>query len=153
MTSKKYHSVLTIHAFATFAVTGLFSFVHFVHYPLFRFIPAETFVEFHNNHIVRFMPIIGMLMTIELLSALALLLMKQDWLWIANFVLVATTWVMTGFWQGPMHIQLGKMYDPVLIETLISTDLWRMLVWFAHGALVLTAMLNPRYQKLFQPLP
>ncbi len=143
MTSKRNTSwILPLHAYVSFAMTGSMVFIQFVQYPLFRFLEPDRFVQFHNNHIVRITPFVGILMLIELFTALFLFLKKTTPLWIANFILVLSTWIMTGFWQGPMHVKLGKTFDPQLVEHLIRTNNFRVLAWVIHSILVLIALLQ-----------
>ncbi len=150
MTSKKQKSfnihnsswLLPLHAYVSFAMTGSMVFVHYVQYPLFRFIEPDRFIEFHNNHIVRITPFVGALMFIELLTALFLFLKNNSPLWVTNFILVLSTWIMTGFWQGPMHVKLGNVYDPQLVEHLISTNNFRLVAWTIHSLLVLAALIQ-----------
>lgn len=119
-----------------------------VHYQLFRFVEPHQFLQFHNNHIMRITPFVGIFMTIELLTALGLFLKEANKLWIANFILVLATWIMTGFWQGPMHIHLGRAYDPVLLELLIKTNYVRLTVWTLHAILVFIGMVQIQKKQL-----
>src|SRR4051812_39850392 len=125
--------IFPLHVLASFFMTGAMCFLHFVHYPLFRFIPYSQFYEFHNQHIVRYVPIVALMMSIELLTALYLFIKRSHYLWAVNFFLVICTWVLSGFWQGPMHTALARQYNPELLEFLIRTNIWRTSIWGIHS--------------------
>jgi len=70
--------LLSVHLLATAAMVGLIWFVQIVHYPLFAAVGADEFVAYEVAHQRLTSYVVGPLMAVEGLTALALLVAAPD---------------------------------------------------------------------------
>ena len=128
----------------TLAMFGLIWFVQVVHYPLFLIIDPSGFLAYETSHATRTGWIAAPLMTVELVSALLLLVPSLRPASIsagsARFgaLLVILLWLSTGLVQVPLHHRLHRRHHRTTIQQLIHTNWLRTLLWTARAALILT---------------
>jgi hypothetical protein len=88
-------------------MTGVSWTVQIVQYPLFALVGAAEFAPFHAAHAARITPVVFGAMRAELLSALALLVVRPAWApgWLAwaGAACAVATWALTGLVQVPQH--------------------------------------------------
>ena len=141
--------LLALHAFATIMMAGLIWFVQLVHYPLFPFVGASDFVRFEREHTRRVTWIVAPLMSLEALTAIALVAVADGVairaLTIVGALLVAIIWASTAFVQVPCHRRLSAGFDPPTARRLVATTWLRTLAWTVRAglAIVLPTMMQP----------
>ena len=93
-------------------MTGLVLFVHFVHYPAFKFVPIDRAKEFHNFHTARTGYIVIIPMLMELFSGLLMIFFAPT---ISTMVisimlglLVLLIWYETFFRVIPIHEKIAS---------------------------------------------
>ena len=132
---------LLIHAMASFMMAGVIWTVQLVHYPLFRVVGRDHWHSYHGRHVARIGPLVGPLMTLELLTAALLAFETPDslpaWAVQANLALVVLLWIVTGFVQMPQHRRLARRFDRKAIRRLVAGNWTRTAAWSLHAALVL----------------
>lgn len=133
-----------LHAIATWALVGLIWTIQLVQYPLFAAVPAEGFVRFHAEHMRRITWVVGPLMLVEALTAIALLLRtpSEPLAWI-GLALVALLWLVTAFLSVPCHRRLSAGFDRPAHATLVGTNWIRTIAWSARGGLAIALLLAP----------
>lgn len=118
------------HFGACVALAGVIWLVQLVHYPAFRFIHPEHFGVFHRFHSVQITYLVAPLMAIELITAIALLVMApQQGISYFNFASVLALWLVTFFVSVPLHRTLAHSYSLDVINKLIVTNWWRTALW------------------------
>lgn len=115
-----------------------------VHYPAFRFVPAEVFDHFHRAHVRGIGPIVLGGMAVEGFGAAWRLVVLPGWPSALGLALCATAMLWTGLVSGPIHNRLSTDPDPEQIERLIRTNLARVFFWSAHAGLSLAMALGFR---------
>ncbi len=117
-------------------MAGLTTFVHFVHYPGFRFAEAERWAEFHAFHTSRTGGVVGFPMLLELASGVALFAFAGDgllfWLTAAAGLLLALVWAETALRVVPVHnklVRAGKAEVPELTDKLVKSNRNRTIFW------------------------
>lgn len=139
-------AVLLTHAGATLALVGLIWTIQVVHYPLFAKVGAEAFATYEQSHVARITMIVGPLMLVELVCAVAIVGMRPSGVspalaW-SGFTLLAIIWISTATLQGPMHGKLSTLgvCDPKVHSALVSTNWIRTFAWSARGVLALAML-------------
>jgi hypothetical protein len=136
-------ALLLLHCFVSWLMTGVIWQVQLVHYPLFLRIGPAEFPAYEQAHKRRITYIVFPLMSLELVTALLLLLWPAAWPlalgWaILNAALVGLTWLLTAFVHMPQHTRLAHNgYDPGVLRRLVRTNWWRTLAWTFHSLLLL----------------
>lgn len=122
----------------TWAMTGIIWFVQLVQYPSFARVDADVFAEFHAHHSSAISIIVGPLMILEALSAVALLRTEGVPTWQAwqGIALVGVIWGSTFFLQVPAHTRLGSGFDEATWQFLVRTNWIRTIAWSARAILV-----------------
>jgi hypothetical protein len=119
-------------------MTGLIWLVQLVHYPLFRYADIQRFAKMHEFHSRQITWIVFPVMTIELISGLALAFTRgSSVLWV-NFSGIILIWACTGLLSVPIHNRLATEQSPELIERLIFTNWPRTGLWTARALLLLS---------------
>lgn len=96
--------------------------IQVLHYPSFRFIAKEQFIQFEEFHTRRISYIVIPLMLLEIIFLFLnfrLLL----------FFIVGLIWLSTFLLQVPCHRKLSKGFDLNVIEKLIMTNWTRTSLW------------------------
>lgn len=136
------HSVLLIHAAATWFMVGLIWFVQLVHYPLMAKVSPPAFVDYARAHQRRTSFIVLPVMLIELVTA-GLVVWASDgtdiplWLALLGLGLLAVIWLSTFALQVPLHHHLAKGFDATACRRLVGTNWLRTAAWSARGVLAL----------------
>lgn len=131
-------------AASTLVLTGLIWTVQLVHYPAFRYVAPDRFVDFETFHRRGISLIVMPLMLLELESSLVLLLYPAPllpWWWAAvGAAAVSVIWLSTFLIQVPLHQTLASGYDQSAIERLVRTNWIRTVVWSVRAGWVLVAL-------------
>ncbi|MBX3352565.1 MAG: hypothetical protein KF684_06485 [Phycisphaeraceae bacterium] len=134
---------LSVHAFATLAMTGLIWFVQVVHYPLFQRVGEESFVAYESEHTRRTTLIVAPLMLAELSTATVLLVAScaedsvRQSLATTGIALLIAAWASTFFVQVPLHQRLIERYEMRDARRLVATNWVRTIAWTARGVVAL----------------
>lgn len=144
----------TAQVFACVFMTGVIWLVQLVQYPGFALSNPEHFVRLHTFHSTRITFVVGPVMFLELLTASALLLLGPwvepwDHPWggtmaAINLGSVISLWVLTMFVSVPIHNQLARGYDLVLIRKLTVTNWYRTVLWTLRSLVLLYFVENLR---------
>jgi hypothetical protein len=109
-----------------------------VHYPAFRDISAESFVEFEKMHTRNISILVMPLMLLELLAVVVLLAYDpQNLINIALFSMVLLIWLSTFLLSVPCHRKLSKGKDLQIINRLVQTNWVRTVLWSIKGLVLL----------------
>lgn len=142
--------LVLLHTAATLTMFGVILVVQLVHYPLFRQVGADQFAAYQRQHMVRITWIVGPAMTIELLTALALVawlpLGIPAWQAWTGLALVGLIWAATGVLQVPLHQSLTTGFEATAHRRLVATNWIRTAAWTLRAALVcwmLAPLLRP----------
>lgn len=119
-------------------------YVQLVHYPSFRFVPAERFGEFHAMHTSMTGVVVGLPMLVQMACALGCLAFvpRLPWWWVG---LALAALAMSAGWtlavSGPMHsvVRLEGPDGPA-IGRLIASCWVRNTGWTLQAALALYAL-------------
>lgn len=133
-------AVLLANVASTLFMVGLAWFVHAVHYPLFASVGDDAFRRYHELHSQRTTWIVLPVMSVELLTSIALVVDPpggETALATFGAALAAGTWALTALLAVPAHRGLGEGFSPDGLRRLSLADLIRALVWTAHGGVVL----------------
>jgi len=132
------NTILQIHLFSCFFMTGIIWLIQLIHYPAYRYIKPDLFQQYQSFHTQTITFLVGPMMTLELLTALALIantpFSKTN---IINIIGVVGIWIATVMLSVPAHNQLAQQLDPniqkAFIEKLISTNWIRTALWSARS--------------------
>ncbi|MHC4933636.1 MAG: hypothetical protein ACYTGV_15760 [Planctomycetota bacterium] len=124
------------------ALTGLIWTVQLVHYPLFRWVRGPEFPQFHREHSLRISWIVGLLMPVELATAILMVAVphvgvSRTAAWV-GLVLVGVIWLSTALLQVPQHRRLAGGYDPAAHNLLMRSNWIRTWAWTARALLLVT---------------
>lgn len=138
-------ALLAVHLAATAAMVGLIWFVQVVHYPLFDLVGAEGFAPYESAHRWRTSFVVGPLMGVELLAAIALVVAPPASLGaalpVAGLVLLVGVHASTVLLQVPAHDRLNSGHDPAVTARLVRTNWLRTAGWSVRGVLALAMLL------------
>lgn len=133
--------LLLVHAGVTVAMFGVILVVQVVHYPLFRYVGAETFRAYQAAHMRRISWVVVPLMTVEFATAVLLLWVRPAGLSIASVLLgiglVLFIWVVTAVMQVPAHRRLTDGFSPAAHRWLVRSNWARTAAWAVRSVLVL----------------
>lgn len=123
-------------------MTGIIWLVQTIHYPLFSFVGAEKYREFHAAHMNWISYVVAPLMICEAATAALIVFsppINADWrvLW-AGVLLVAIVWASTFFLQVPLHEKLAQGFDAETHRALVATNWIRTAAWTLRAAIVLS---------------
>lgn len=122
----------------TWILIGLIWTIQLVHYPSFRDIAEDRFVEFEKKHTRSISILVVPLMLLELVISIAfMVLMPQNLKSIFVLLVVLGIWLSTFLLSVPCHQKLIKAKDTEVIERLIGTNWIRTILWSIKGFLVL----------------
>ncbi len=134
-------ALILTHAAATFIMLGVILVVQVVHYPLFARVGVEAYPAYHTAHMTRITWIVLPAMTVELVTACALVAWRPvgvpaGLVW-TGLGLLALIWISTGLLQVPLHQTLASGFDAETHYQLVTTNWIRTLAWMARAGLVL----------------
>ena len=138
-------TLLVVHAAATWFMAGLIWVIQVVHYPLFRRVGEDAFLEYEREHTRRMGAVLAVPAIAEILTAAALVFVRPEdvplWLVLAAGAVLAGIWIMTGLVQAPLHGRLSSRYSAELVDRLVSSNWWRTIGWTVRGVLVAVMVL------------
>ena len=129
--------VIHLHAFATLAMTGLIWFVQVVHYPMFADVGRDRFAAYEARHQRLTTWVVGPLMLVEAMTAMAIIVQIGGGLAVAGGVCVALLWLSTALVQVPLHRRLCDGFDADAHRQLIATNWVRTALWSARSVIAL----------------
>jgi hypothetical protein len=138
-------ALLAIHLAATAAMGGLIWFVQLVHYPLFDAVGEDGFAAYARDHQRRTSWVVGPLMAVEGLSAIALLFVPTDdlprALPVAGLLLLAVIHASTLWLQVPRHRELAAGPSAAATRRLVASNWVRTIGWSARTVLAVVMLL------------
>lgn len=137
--------LLTVHAAAVWALTGLSFTVQRVVYPAFTHVgPTPAWPAAHRQHLRRISQVVALPWFVQGVTTALLLLARPDgvplWLVGVTAVLAATTVVLTLLGAVPAHDSLGRSYDGRTLARLLRASAWRTVGW-SGGSVCAAVML------------
>ncbi len=133
--------IFSIHVAATWMMVGVIWWVQLVHYPLFSRVGTRQFVDYEQGHVRRTGWVVIPVMSVELLTALALLLTRpalvlfSQVVW--NLAILIVIWGITFLVQVPQHRVLSRGFDANCHAALVRWNWLRTLGWTARAGLLL----------------
>jgi len=129
-------SLLLIHFGMCLLMTGVIWLVQVVHYPSFAFVSVPQFFSFSRFHQSKITMIVLPLMTIELVTAVFLLMYVQTPLVMINLSLLLLIWISTFFLSMSIHRDLNHTKSDYLIKKLIVTNWPRTIIWSLRSGII-----------------
>ena len=115
--------------------------VQVVHYPLFQWVGADTYVTYQAKHMARITWIVLPAMSVELMTAAALVAWRPPvlpaWQVWTGLALVGVIWASTALLQVPLHRTLTDGFDATAHRRLVQTNWIRTAAWTLRAGLVL----------------
>ena len=134
------NELLILNLVSTLFMTGVIWFVQIIHYPLFKFIPEESFPNFSVLHSTNAGYIVIVPMVTELITSILLLKWHPNGLpyyyFLTGFILVLIIWFSTFLLQVPIHDSLSKGYDERRVDMLVKTNWLRTTAWSLRAMLI-----------------
>ncbi len=122
-------------------MTGLIWFVQIVHYPLMGLVGVEQFPAYERRHTLRTGVVVGPLMLVEALTAVALVVAVRGeppatpaWIGVGLLTII---WGSTLFVQAPCHRRLETGFSPAVHGRLVATNWIRTAAWSARSVIAL----------------
>ncbi len=113
-------------------MTGLIWFVQVVHYPLFARVGGD-FVAYQQAHMQQTTWVVGPVMLLEAITAVALLLDRPAWMSAAavwtNLALLVLIWASTALLQVPQHEKLLSGFAAGPHAVLLKSNWLRTTLW------------------------
>jgi hypothetical protein len=131
--------LLLVHLLSTATLAGLIWTIQVVHYPLFNRVGADGFIAYHQAHSFRISLLVGPLMGIELLAAIAITLKKpagvSAFASIVALVVLAVVHLCTILGSVPAHNKLGRGFNQQAYTQLVNTNWIRTFGWTLRAVL------------------
>ena len=118
-------------------MTSIIWFVQIVHYPLFKYVPFNSRIEYQKKHmdLISWLVIPGML--IELGSLLLLFQQLEfSFRWIIVLLCLLVIWLSTFLLQVPYHQQLLQNPQEKIITKLVQSNWIRTFFWTLKTILI-----------------
>ncbi len=137
--------VMQIQFFCCFFMTGVIWIIQLIHYPSFKFIDFKQFFTFQNFHTKTITFIVGPIMTLEIFTALYLLILNEfSFFWITQTFLLIIIWLCTAFLSVPIHNLLAQPHISdserlQIAQVLVKTNWPRTLLWSVRSLLFILA--------------
>ena len=122
---------------STLMMTGIIWFVQLVHYPLFKEIPENYFVNYEQKHTAKTGYLVAPLMLLELISGFCVWYKASYWTDHWAMLMLLIVWLSTFFIQVPLHRKLSQQYDLESINRLIQSNWIRTICWTTRSSLML----------------
>jgi len=116
---------------------GLIYTIQFIHYPLFKQVKSENFRNYLSWHGKKITPLVAPLMVLELTTNCLLLFLDLNFVHTLSLILVFAIWLSTFLIQVPIHQNLQKGYNEVLINRLVKSNWIRTILWTLKGTLLI----------------
>ncbi len=125
---------------STFYMVGLIWFVQIVHYPLFKSVGKDNFVNYEASHSFLTTMVVLPPMLIEMFTAFALIFyptpsLKGNLVYLL-FFMVVLIWTSTGLLQVPQHSILGAGFNETAHNKLVYTNWIRTILWTLRGIIL-----------------
>lgn len=137
-------ALLIANVVSTLWMCGLIALVQAVHYPMFDRYERSGCATTMREHQRRITPIVAVPMLVELVSGVALIVLRPTGVpvvWpVVGVVLIAGWMISTVGWQIPAHRVLAGGFDEAAHKRLVSSNRWRTACWMARGAVVATML-------------
>ena len=124
-------------------MTGVIWIIQLIHYPSFRFIDFKEFSNFQKFHTTTITFVVGPMMTLEIFSALYLLILNNfSAYWIIQMIVLVAIWLCTAFLSVPLHTLLAQPHISDIerlqvTQILVKTNWPRTLLWSFRSLLLL----------------
>lgn len=124
-------------------MTGVIWIIQLIHYPSFRFIDFKEFSNFQKFHTTTITFVVGPMMTLEIFSALYLLILNNfSAFWIIQMIVLVAIWLCTAFLSVPLHTLLAQPHISDIerlqvTQILVKTNWPRTLLWSFRSLLLL----------------
>ena len=124
-------------------MTGVIWIIQLIHYPSFRFIDFKEFLNFQKFHTTTITFVVGPMMTLEIFSALYLLIINDfSAFWIIQMIVLVAIWLCTTFLSVPLHTLLAQLHISDIerlqvTQILVKTNWPRTLLWSFRSLLLL----------------
>ena len=132
-------------------MSGIIWFVQIVHYPLFKSLSEEDFIDYQSKHVKLTGNIVGPFMLIELIVSIYVALWNTHnelaYLVWSNFGLLISIWLSTFFLQVPLHNRLLEGFDHRVHVSLVRGNWIRTCAWTMK--MVLSLFLVKRYHDFY----
>lgn len=140
--------VFVLHFSATLFMCGICWFVQIVHYPLFSEIAEEDFPKYERKNF-RTAWVVGPAMFLELSSALWLLFLSHNYIFLINTIWLGFIWLSTAAVQMPLHRKLAKQYKQRNKHLLVQTNWIRTIFWSLRCGLLAYYIIKGQYVSAF----
>ena len=132
-------------------MSGIIWFVQIVHYPLFKSLSKEDFIDYQSKHVKLTGNIVGPFMLMELIVSIYVALWNTHnelaYLVWSNFGLLTLIWLSTFFLQVPLHNRLLEGFDHSVHVSLVRGNWIRTCAWTMK--MVLSLFLAKRYHDFY----
>jgi hypothetical protein len=136
-------SIYIAHAFSCFFMTGLIWLVQLIHYPSYKFIDTNKFVDYQKFHTTTITFIVGPIMIIEVFTGMAIMFdQKINLISSINFGGLIFIWLATAFFSVPLHGKISDGYNQNAVRSLILTNWIRTVLWTVRSGLIIYFILN-----------
>ena len=129
--------ILLFNFASAWMMVGLIWLIQIVHYPLFALVGKDAFVSYASQHVRSITLIVAPIMLIELVTSIALLLVRphavEMWIAVLGMFLVVAAWFSTWQLQIPAHEKLAAGFDSEAYLRLVATNWIRTIAWTFHG--------------------
>ena len=134
-------TIFWINVASTWFMVGLIWLIQMVHYPLFGYVGKKEFGTFHKKHKILITPVIGIVMIVELVTAVIIIFQIPkgipNWMAIVGIILLGVVWFSTLLLQIPYHNKLTSKFDESVLKMLVKTNWIRTICWSLRGIIVL----------------
>ncbi len=140
------NAVLVLGTVATWGMVGVIWIVQIVHYPLLGQLSALAPVTAASDHQRRITWVVGPLMAVEGVTALALLVdrpatMSAVSAWAAA-ALLGVALASTVLIQVPQHSKLASAHDDAVVRSLLAGNWIRVAAWTGRGVLLASVLVT-----------
>lgn len=136
--------LLLVNAATTLFMVGVIWFVQIVHYPLFSRVGQSVFSEYERHHARRTGWVVVLPMLLELVTAIAIVLVRGGALAWCGLAMLAVIWGSTGLLQVPAHRRLGGGFEANTHRRLVKTNWVRTVAWSGRGLIACALLVSPR---------
>ena len=133
---------LQLHVFSTLFMTGVIWFMQVIYYPSFRILDTDRISQATQLYRQRAAWVIMPVMLVEMSTGI--LLMSSSWVTqygkslVANLAILFLIWGITLVKMSPLHSRLSSEMEEGTIQSLISTNGLRTVLWTARSILLLS---------------
>ena len=130
-------SVYIVQLTTSLFMSGLIWLVQLVHYPAFRYVNSEKFVDFEKFHTSKISLIVVPIMIIELVSGVMLYWYYKSDFFTLILILIALIWLVTMIFSIPSHQVLSERKCEKAINRLIITNWLRTWLWSVKSVILI----------------